>query len=508
LEPLSRDDHTMTDRARLLGRRWRRRPRRAAFPLLAMALAGCSAAQDPATDTSDVTGADPSSTGIVAVGVDAGESVQGITVSPIALTPPFSPAITDYTVRCAAGLNTLEVTTTYPSGDRKETAQVLPDQAIVVDSKYWIRCLPPNFPPITVTTYPQAGPPTAGYYLVSSGAYALALDTNGTPVWYARATSVLNVDALTPNAISFVPNSTGPFGTASAAERYEIHALDTLTTTVITALDAPTDDHELRLLPNGDHLLLAYPLESGIDLTGLATYGPGQTVADCEIQEVDPSGRLVWSWLASDHVDPVRESIEPATSTVGGATVIDVFHCNAIEVDGEGNLLLSMRHANALFYIDRSTGQVAWKLGGNPYSKDGAACVQVTGDSQGTFSMQHDARFVTAAAITLFDDHGGAPGVARGVEYAIDLQGRVATPTFQFLGTAQSQYEGSFRRYPDGHSVVGWGYVSTDPRAFTEVDAEGNDVLDVALGAVPSYRAIKVPIAQLDLNLLRASTAK
>ncbi len=483
--------------------------------LLASVLAGCDAttAASPGTGASDAgtsSGEDSgaSSSDVVAVGTSSGASVQDITVSPLVLTPPFSPSVTDYVVRCASGLNTLGVTVADSSGSRTTAVQVAPDQAMVVDGAYWIRCLPPDFPEISVTTHPDAGAPTPGYYLANNKGYGMALDTNGTPVWYARAPAVLNVDALIPNAISFVPNSTGSFGTESAAERYEIHALESLTITVVQSVNAPTDDHELRLLPNGDYLLLAYPLDANVDLTGLQSFGPGQTLADCEVQEVDPSGRLVWSWLASDHIDPVQESLEPQVVATDSASVIDAFHCNAIEVDSTGNLLLSSRHANALFYIDRSTGKIEWKLGGSPTNKDGAAHVKVVGDPQGTFSMQHDARFQPDGHVTLFDDHGAAPGVARGVEYAVDPQAGTAIVAFQYLGTAQSQYEGSFRRYPDGHSVIGWGYVPSDPRVFTEVDSQGNDVLDVVLAGAPSYRAVKVPLSYLDLAVLRTTTAK
>ncbi len=271
---------------------------------------------------------------------------------------------------------------------------------------------------------------------------------------------------------------------------------------------SPTDGHEFRRLPNGDHLLLTYPIENNVDLVGLQAFGSSETVADCEVQEIDPSGNLVWSWLASEHIDPVLESIEPAISSVNDASVIDLFHCNSIEVDSSGNLLLSSRHANALFYVDRATGTVLWKVGGSIYSKDRATHVQVVDDPESSFNLQHDARFLPNGDITLFDDHGATAGVARGVEYAIDHKANTATLAFQFLGTGQSQFEGSFRRYQDGDSVISWGYVPTDARILTEINARGEDVLDVAFGGEVSYRAVKVPLSQLDIGMLRATAAK
>jgi hypothetical protein len=274
------------------------------------------------------------------------------------------------------------------------------------------------------------------------------------------------------------------------------------------AVGSPTDLHEFRLLPNGDHLIFTYVMKTGVDLTGLQAFGAGETMVDVQIQELDPGGDLVWTWNASDHIDPVQESLEPAADTVNGATVIDVYHLNAIDVDAAGNLLVSSRHANAVFYVNKATGTVLWKLGGTTYNKDGASHIAVVNDPESTFSMQHDARFRPNGDVSLFDDHGAGEGLARGVEYAVDFTAGTATPVFQYLGLGQSQYEGSFRRDSDGESVIGWGYVANDPRIITEINAAGQDVFDVASSGTNSYRAIKVPVAQLDIGLLRANTAK
>ena len=433
--------------------------------------------------------------------------VLGISISPLSLVPSFSASIHDYYVRCASGDNALTLTVTDANGSTTTAISAVKNQEIDVRDQYFIRCLPSDFPVITVTTHAEAGAPTPGFYLVNGSNYAVVLDTNGTPVWYASGSAPLNVDALTPDTISFMPNSMGPFSYASGTE-YKIDALDASTATTVTTVGNPTDGHEFRLLPNGDHLLLTYPIETNVDLVGLQAFGPSETVADCEVQEIDPSGSLVWSWLASEHIDPVLESIEPAIDSVNDASVVDLFHCNSIEVDSSGNLLLSSRHSNALFYVDRATGTVLWKVGGNAYNKDGATHVQVVGDPESSFNLQHDARFLPNGDITLFDDHGATAGVARGVEYAIDHQANTATLAFQSLGTGQSEFEGSFRRYGDGDSVIGWGYVPMDSRILTEINASGEDVLDVAFGGEASYRAIKVPLSQLDIGLLRATAGK
>jgi hypothetical protein len=438
--------------------------------------------------------------------------IISITLDPLGITPTFSPAITDYYTRCMAEENAATLAVTYADGSMQTTAlDLVENQELVVGGQYYIRCVPPNFPNIVVTTHSE-GTPTPGYYILQSNEYAVVLDTHGTPIWYAGGTGVINADAQEPNLISFMPNSTlGSIGT-SLLPYFELRNIATATTTTVKAVGSPTDEHELRLLSNGDYLLQSFIIEYGVDLTGLGTYGSNESMADCEIQEVDGNGKLVWSWLASDHIDPVKESLEPANFTLNSQTIVDVFHCNAIDVDVTGNLLYSLRHANALYYIDRSSGSVLWKLGGTTYNKDGADYITVTNDTEITFSMQHDARFLPNGDISMFDDHGApsAVGTARGVEYALDMDAETASVVWQYLGPLQSMFEGSCRREADGHTVIGWGGMSPDPRSMTEVDEDGNDVLDIALslGVSVSYRAIKVPLSQLDINIMRATAGQ
>jgi hypothetical protein len=74
---------------------------------------------------------------------------------------------------------------------------------------------------------------------------------------------------------------------------------------------------------------------------------------------------------------------------------------------------------------------------------------------------------------------------------------------WQYKGSQYSNLMGSFRILSDGSRTVGWG-VHSGTLAFTEVDAKGNDLLDLSFIPVSwSYRAIKVPLDQLDLQVLR-----
>ncbi len=463
------------------------------------------------------------------------EPLASLTESPLALSPAFSPAIHDYTVPCAAGTNSLSFSlravaggsvaltapiTTQPAPSADVTVDVLENQAVVVRasdganaSEYWVRCLPHDFPPITVTRHPESGSPTPGWYLASStinapgvAGYAMVLDTNGTPVWYRKSApgSVSDVQLLPNDTIGY-ESFTGVTGYGyNSSDAYNLFQLDTHQTTQVRTVGTPTDLHEFLQLPNGDRIIDSYPFKSGVDLTGLQDYGPNSTIADCVLQELDPQGNVVWQWRASDHIDPARESTVPQSTTINGQTVVDVYHCNSVDVDGSGNVLLSARHTDAVFMISKATGKIMWKLSGVPYNKDGAQLIRVVNDPETAFYRQHDARVLPNGNITMFDNHTSAGADARGIEYSIDFATSTAQPVVQHTApNFSSAAMGDYRRAPDGEEIIDWGYIRGRNIGFEELDPAGRDVLDVGFGRTYSYRVLKVAPESLDINTLR-----
>lgn len=470
------------------------------------------------------------------------EPLAAMSVSPLALSPVFSASTHDYVVRCAAGTNALTIamtakaggsvrlvapTTTQASASQTVPVQLAENQAAVVEAadadgataEYWIRCLPADFPAITATAHPAAGTPTPGWYLAGNvlrstgeGPYAMILDSQGTPVWYRRATvgTAINVTAVGKNTVGFMSQVALQGFVTDPNATFDVYSLDTGAIQQIRTVGTPTDLHEFQTLPNGDHVLFSYRLKRGVDLTGLSgdpPPGPNSTIADCVVQDVAPGGQLVWEWRASDHVDIVAENQSPGKTNVAGETVYDVFHCNSIDVTPSGDLLVSLRHLSAVMLVRRSDGKVLWKLGGNPVSGDGAPLIQVQNDPG--FHFQHDARMLPNGHVTLFDNEALFLPAARGVEYALDLANGTAQRAFQYVspGGDVSFATGSFRRYSDGDSVICWGVDSAQNGALlTEVDSAGNDLLDMSFGpGSASYRAVKVPPTRFDVNVLRRS---
>ena len=261
----------------------------------------------------------------------------------------------------------------------------------------------------------------------------------------STSVGVMNIDWQPNGTLSYV-KTLGDYGSDPTAS-YVMQRFAPWTTTTVQAVNGPIDEHELHVLPNGDVMIFSYILTSGVDLTGLGKLGADETVADCTAEELDTAGNLVWSWAASDHIDPVQESKGYLTNLIDGVNVVDAYHFNSIDVDGSNNVLISSRATSAVYYIDRTSGKVLWKMGGNPYSKDGAQILTFANDPEGGIDSQHDARFQANGDISVFDDHTNLGGQARGIEYAIDTAAGTASMVWQYENTTWSEAMGSFRRY-------------------------------------------------------------
>ncbi len=470
-------------------------------------------------------------TGNATIKVEGG--LASVVASPLTLIPAFDPSITDYVLRCAAGTNTIQMTlnavrggSLNVNGNRSSTVTIqeslFENQALVIsanrlhisdqqsinegsdnsdpaNTQYWIRCLPHDFPQLDVS---KPGNPPPGWYLTSnlnsasgSQPYSMVLDNNGTPVWYRRP----GRGGVT--AVNVTPLPDGTIAWAGAPAEFEVYNLRTQATRLVSPPDSAFDAHELHALPNGDVMVLSNPDKPNVDLTPLGL-SSNTTITDCVIEELDPGGAVVWRWRASDHISP-QESLHPSA---GG----DIFHCNSVDTDPEsGNVLLSSRHTDAIYLINKATGMIIWKMGGNSLNHDHAQILTITGDPEGVFHAQHDARFRPNGDVSLFDDQTWDTNLAaRGVEYQVDNAAGTATLVWAYQSPdgRNSQATGSFRRLNGGaDNLVGWG-IRSNAILFTEVDAQGRVMLSVTFPNDEwSYRAIKVPVTALDHGFLRAT---
>jgi hypothetical protein len=460
-----------------------------------------------------------------------GAPISSIATSALALTPTFAPDITDYVLRCVAGTNNVQVTLASSPGKMWINGvfssnfvlneALLENQALVIKwhgpssptpIQYWIRCLPHDFPQLAVS---RPGNPFPGWYLTGnisassvSNSYAMILDNHGTPVWYRRSSGLnaLNTTLLSGGRLAWMTQAAGGVATDPLGT-YEVLNIHTLATTFIRAPIGPTDFHELEPMANGDLMYLSAILTPNIDMSGLGG-SHSATLVDCLLEEVDPFGHRVWTWRASDHISVNESTHQLVPATIRRQTVYDMFHCNSVDTDPvTGDVLLSMRHTDAVYRINKGTGMVTWKLGGKPFNSDGAQILAIVSDPDpGAFHTQHDARFEPGGDVSLYDDQSSKPALAaRGIEYHIDTVAGTATLDWSYSAPdgKNSAATGSFRRLDSGNdNVIGWGIKAN--QLFTEVDASGTLLMQVTFpNGEAAYRVNKLDITAIDHSRLR-----
>ncbi len=263
------------------------------------------------------------------------------------------------------------------------------------------------------------------------------------------------------------------------------------------------DGHDFQLLPNGNSLMLAEEVIqmdlSTYNLFGINHTNPGSATADVTcgiVLELDQNKNVIFEWHAKDHYN--FEDVD--ITWCGNPNTVDWTHFNAVEMDVDGNLLVSARHFNEITKIDRSTGNIIWRLGGN------ANQFSFVNDPQ-MFKRQHDIRKLSNGNYTLFDNGDGNNSIpfhsAKGKEYFLDESLLTAELIWSYENNpgSYSNAMGSFGRNPGGVSIVNYGINNGDEMTFTAIDDAGVKVLEIEFDDVLwSYRAFHYDTLPWNLN--------
>ncbi|MDQ3317753.1 MAG: arylsulfotransferase family protein, partial [Actinomycetota bacterium] len=161
------------------------------------------------------------------------------------------------------------------------------------------------------------------------------------------------------------------------------------------------------------------------------------------------------------------------------------FHINSIEVDDDDNLLVSARRTSAVYKLDRESGEVIWRLGGEKSD--------FTMGQDAQFAYQHDVRRRSDGALTLFDNRGERMDEpSRGVALELDEDAMTATLLREYIHPTETFaiFQGNVQTLPNGNAFVGWGSAPY----LTEHDADGKLLFDARFPPeVESYRAFRFP---------------
>ncbi len=453
-----------------------------------------------------------SGSGTSAPPVSAPGALQ-ITLSP-SLSRAFDPNISDYAFVYKSG-SPVTVTVSAPNDTtvsvegqavRGQTfttqVSVTPGQgfSLVVNSAggaktYFVRCLPTDFP---LWSTERIGTPQAEYYIVAPSSsfspgtpnnYVIIADSYGVPLWWYHS-SALPLDA------KLLSNGNVAWSASPLAEEHKLDGTLVHAFTGAGLTGGTLDNHELLLLPNGNYLFIVDVPRTPVDLSSFGGSATA-TVTDTVLNEVTPTGSVVWNWSSFDHI-PVSE-VDPVWRGImlANASPADPYHMNSAEPEGNG-YILSFRHLNAIMKIDKASGEIVWKLGGTPRSES----LTFAGDPYSNFGGQHDARILSDGSLTLQDNGSPSGRRPRAVRYHLDLTAKRATLVEQVSDpeVESSLCCGSARKLGEGNWVMSWGGNSS----VTELTPAGTRVFRMTFPQnLFSYRAAPVPAGMLTREALR-----
>ncbi len=336
--------------------------------------------------------------------------------------------------------------------------------------------LPPDFPRIQASVL---GPTAPGRLFLSNFflgtatvPYLMILENDGRPLFQRRlAAQALDFKMQPDGRLTYFDTGAGCF--------YALNALYAVVDSFRCGNGYSTDGHDLLLLPNGHAVLMSYDPE----LVQLDPSKPGPgfaVVIGLIIQELDQQKNVVFQWRSWDHF-----KISDAVARINFGGGIDYVHGNSIDVDPDGNIILSCRHMDEVTKISRATGEILWRLGGKNN--------QFTFPNDPLpFSHQHAARRLPNGHLTLFDNGNfHLPHFSRAVEYAIDEAQKTATVVWQYrlnpdvFGFAF----GYVQRLANGNTLIGWG--ATTP-TMTEVAPDGSIVSELTFDpGIATYRVFR-----------------
>ncbi len=345
--------------------------------------------------------------------------------------------------------------------------------------------LPEDFPQVTITVSDNPAP---GYIFLNpkeesvfAVGYLMILDNSGVPIYYLKTSSRKSPFQVQHNGLlTFWNHDANKFLVMDSS----YNVIDSL-----SCINFGTDFHDLHLFPNGHSLFLGVYWRTVRMDTIVAGGDSAANVLDFVIQEQDANKNVIFQWRCLDHFQ-----ITDATQDINLlAPSLDPFHCNAIELDNDGNLLLSSRNLDEITKIDRQTGDIIWRWGGIKSKNNEFQFI----NDQRTFSHQHDIRRISNNNVTLFDNGNLLkPRYSRSLEYKLNETDKTAELVWEFYNDPETFTfgMGGTQRLPNNNTVIGWGFNLTDLKAMSEIRTDGTIAFELCLSnSIINYKAFRFP---------------
>ncbi len=458
--------------------------------------------------------------------LDADITINSIEVSTGELYPNFNPEIKDYYITSLNTLNEIEVTLDDYTASKKmyinntkvqnkiTRLKLNVGQDIIIKSgttnensnTYTIHYLPADMPKSNLITKNN---PSAGYIFVSlfeliqtgsvDYSYIAILNNDGFPVYYKKVPSgVINFRYFNigNNQKRFSYNSYANGKIVVMNENFEeIKQLALLPYNGHGSYAA--DTHDFIYFDDNHYILPAYITRENVNMTA---YGGSSSVDLVEFvfQEI-VNNQVVFEWNTADYPELLTATDPIYYAQYATHPKVDYFHFNSINIDpNDNNFIVSARHTNQIYKINRTTGAIMWRFGGSDDD------FSLTGNE--IISHPHHATILSNGNLLLFDNGvTKTPKQSRIAEFNINENTMTADLVYEYTETGRYfDIMGSAQKLDNGNYFIGWGgNITSQSNAnksdITEVNTNGNIVLDISFSNKPnsftySYRALKYNI--------------
>ncbi|EXJ87521.1 hypothetical protein A1O3_04481 [Capronia epimyces CBS 606.96] len=250
--------------------------------------------------------------------------------------------------------------------------------------------------------------------------------------------------------------------------------------------------HEFDIRDNGTKAL--YFTTERPEREDIYSHQKGWFAHDC-INELDlTTNEANFSWCPLDHGVTLNESYHafPDLPSLNEGAPWDFFHANSIDKFSNGDFLLSSRHTNTIYRVNRTDQSIAWRLGG-----------KMSNFSMNfNFSSQHHATVQAENATTvtiLFFDNAADDQHRQADTSTVSSVKLVVLNTETWEATAVQEWyrphgrlsdkRGNAQMMPNGNVFIGW----SDRGYMTEHTMDNQLVLEAGFlsSRFGTYRSFK-----------------
>ena len=354
--------------------------------------------------------------------------------------------------------------------------------------------LPDGFPAFEIF---NSNHPGGGYYLLNRMSqnpnikmYLIIMDTLGFPVFYKETPpthAIYNLQMQETSYLSYWDQLDTLF--------HEIDSSYNIINSYGAKNGYDADGHDFRLRTDSTYWLMIYDTRI-VDMSQIVPGGQvNAAVTGLIIQHVDNEGNVLFEWKSWDHFQITDADPGLVNLTTAG---IDYVHGNALDIDDDGNIVISSRNMSEITKIDVSSGNIIWRWGGSQNQFEFI-------DDTTVFSGQHNIRSLGDNIYSLYDNGNTRfPRFSRGLRYQIDpeaLTATLLTDYNHFDSSVFSPFMGSFFSSDDQGHVTGWSF-NFQRYVLTDYDSLGNIVLEVRSVDTAGFMSYRVEKYDWETNAI------